>query len=139
MANIMFKRGVQENLNKLTAAEDGVFYLTTDTNRLYVGGTAANGDKGFKLLNSIVNIVDNLATLQATSANWTTNDAKLAHKNDFYYVAASNILCVWAKRTNDSNWEWVQINPDHNDNYTNVSLTNTVTTTSNTSTVKTEV
>lgn len=35
MANILFKRGLQNNLP--TTATDGVFYLTTDTNRLYVG------------------------------------------------------------------------------------------------------
>jgi len=37
MANVLFKRGAQANLPSSTSAVDGVFYLTTDTNRLYVG------------------------------------------------------------------------------------------------------
>lgn len=35
--NVLFKRGLHSNLPATTAAQDGVFYLTTDTNRLYVG------------------------------------------------------------------------------------------------------
>ena len=35
MANVMFKRGLSANLPEV--AQDGVFYLSTDTNRLYVG------------------------------------------------------------------------------------------------------
>ena len=35
MANIMFKRGLQANLPQ--TAVDGSFYLTEDTQRLYVG------------------------------------------------------------------------------------------------------
>ena len=40
MANVLFKRGTQAELNALITAskiKDGAFYLTTDTNRLYVG------------------------------------------------------------------------------------------------------
>jgi hypothetical protein len=33
--NVLFKRGKQQNLP--STALDGVFYLTTDTHRLYVG------------------------------------------------------------------------------------------------------
>jgi hypothetical protein len=35
--NLFFKRGSQANLNNITASIDGAFYLTTDTNRLYIG------------------------------------------------------------------------------------------------------
>ena len=36
MANVSFKRGLSTALSNV-AVEDGVCYLTTDTNRLYVG------------------------------------------------------------------------------------------------------
>ena len=36
MANVLFKRGLQANLPKSNII-DGAFYLTTDTNRLYIG------------------------------------------------------------------------------------------------------
>ena len=42
MANVIFKRGLQSNLPAAGSVEDGVFYLTTDTNRLYVGVTNSN-------------------------------------------------------------------------------------------------
>jgi hypothetical protein len=38
MANVAFKRGLSANL-PIGNAVDGVFYLTTDTNRLYVGNS----------------------------------------------------------------------------------------------------
>ena len=37
MANVLFKRGSAADLKKLTSYEDGTFYLTTDTHRLYTG------------------------------------------------------------------------------------------------------
>ena len=40
MANVLFKRGTQAELNALITAskiKDGAFYLTTDTHRLYIG------------------------------------------------------------------------------------------------------
>lgn len=38
MANVSFKRGPAANLAAAGfSAQDGVFYLTTDTHRLYVG------------------------------------------------------------------------------------------------------
>jgi hypothetical protein len=36
MANVMFERGTQSALNALNNYVDGAFYLTTDTDRLYV-------------------------------------------------------------------------------------------------------
>ena len=66
MANIKFKRGLQANLPSVV--EDGVFYLTTDTNRLYVGNGSTR-----KLLNQTVNIVSDLTTLETESNAWITN------------------------------------------------------------------
>lgn len=111
MANVLFKRGQQATLNAQGfQAQDGVFYLTQDTNRLYIGeGTS------LKLLNQTVQIVASLNELLSTSNNWDAA-AKAAHRNDFYYIPAhqgdhtnthgGNILVVW------DGTEWVQINPD---------------------------
>ena len=69
MANIMFKRGLQTSLP--TSAQDGVFYLTTDTNRLYVGqGT------NMALLNQTVQIVTSVSALP-----------KSPTINDFFYCS----------------------------------------------------
>lgn len=94
MANVMFKRGIQAQLP--TTGASGVFYLTTDTNRLYVGKD--NGEMA--LLNQTVQIVDNVNALPSTGI-----------KNDFYYCSAENILAI---RDNDSG-NWIQINKNTND------------------------
>ena len=99
MAELMFKRGKQSALNTIITnktAIDGCFYLTEDTNRLYVG----QGDNTAPiLLNQTVQIVDNIASLPASPP---------ATKNDFYYCVAENILAVY------NGEKWVQINPDTN-------------------------
>lgn len=94
MANVMFKRGVQADLPQ--KGTNGVFYLTTDTNRLYVGKD--NGEMA--LLNQTVQIVDNVNALPSNGI-----------KNDFYYCSAENILAI---KDNDSG-NWIQINKNTND------------------------
>ena len=42
-ANVLFKRGLENNLFNLKTYEDGCFYLTSDTNRLYVGIVGDSG------------------------------------------------------------------------------------------------
>lgn len=107
MANVIFKRGQQANLP--AAKTDGVFYLTTDTGRLYADYNN-NGTVERKLLNQTVNIVASVDALSAISANWS-NAAD--HNQDFYYCAAENILAVWTQDPdNASHYKWVQINPD---------------------------
>jgi hypothetical protein len=58
MANVLFKRGPQANLpsGSNQFIQDGAFYLTTDTNRLYYGenSTGATGSGSLKLLNQTV-------------------------------------------------------------------------------------
>lgn len=102
MADILFKRGLQSALP--SKAQDGVFYLTTDSNRLYVG----QGET-MALLNQTVQIVANVDSLP-TSAN----------KNDFYYCTAENVLAVY------NGTKWVQINPDTNTTNKSAEITNTV-------------
>lgn len=96
MANVKFLRGTQTNLNTLINGSgnrftEGAFYLTTDTDRLYVAQSASE----LVLLNSIVKHVANETALNAIS------DYEVG---DFYYLDSENILCV---RTATG---WKQIN-----------------------------
>lgn len=99
MAEVMFKRGLQANLPQSKIVE-GCFYLTTDSNRLYIG----KDETTMALLNQTVQIVDNLDILKQSAAT--------ANKNDFYYCTDENILAVYNGN------EWVQINPDTDTNDT---------------------
>ena len=97
MANVLFKKGLSTALPWSSAAE-GTFYLTSDTNRLYVG----KSDQTLAELNRYVSVVANVASLPANPA-----------KDDFVYITAGNILAVC---TNPEAAEvadkWTQINPD---------------------------
>lgn len=89
MANIKFLRGLEANLP--TTATDGVFYLTTDTHRLFVGqGTA------LAPVNQGVIEVENVDALAS----------KTSHAGEFYYAKAENILCVY------NGTKYIQINSD---------------------------
>lgn len=97
MANVSFKRGLSTALSNVTV-EDGVFYLTTDTNRLYVG----QGNNLAELNQSV--------TTYATWADMEANAPK--QKGQFYYAIQENVLACYLPELN----KWQQINPDHNDN-----------------------
>lgn len=102
--NIMFKRGLQTKLNTIISngkSEAGCFYLTTDTNRLYVGQDA---NKPPVLLNQTVQIVANVASLPVIGS---TNGPAV---NDFYYCTAENILAVY---TGGTQWKQINANTDH--------------------------
>lgn len=102
--NIVFKRGLQNNLNTIInsgKSEAGCFYLTTDTNRLYVGQDA---NKAPVLLNQTVQIVDNVASLPIIGS---TNGPTV---NDFYYCTQENILAVY---TGGTQWKQINANTDH--------------------------
>lgn len=104
MANVSFLRGPQANLPK-TGIQEGAFYLTNDTNRLYFGQDSTH----LTLLNQTVNIINSLAELEEIAGGW--NDSQKAdHVNDFYYISGANILAVYAQK--DGVYKWVQINPD---------------------------
>lgn len=101
MAELMFKRGLQANLDKLAVFDDGCFYLTTDTNRLYVGQKAKDTNEvKAVLLNQTVQIIPTIKDLP------TTHPATV---NDFYYCVAENVLAVFR------DGEWKQINTNTND------------------------
>lgn len=97
MANVSFKRGLSTALSNITV-EDGVFYLTTDTHRLYVG----QGSNLAELNQSV--------TTYATWADMEANAPK--QEGQFYYAIQENVLACYLPDLN----KWQQINPDHNDN-----------------------
>ena len=104
MANVSFKRGLQADLPNSNIV-DGAFYLTTDTNRLYVGGA---NDK-LELLNQSIKFY--------TYDQVFREDSTVPKvEGQFYYLSDKNILCTFAKTKTHPDGEWVQINPDHNDN-----------------------
>lgn len=94
MANVFFKRGLQANVPVSTGAIEGAFYLTTDTNRLYIGKTVNSVTKAVPV-NEGVTVVANAAALTALTG---------MSAGDFAYITEGNILAVY----NGSHW--VQIN-----------------------------
>ena len=117
MANVLFKRGLQANLPD--QYNDGVFYFTTDTSRLYI-------DTGSKrhLLNQTIQVKSSVTELTTMSDAWSAGQ-KADHTGDFYYVdsgadsVSGNILAYW------NGTEWTQINPD-TDTFINSSTLNTI-------------
>lgn len=108
MANVMFKRGTQIGFNNLTTYQDGCFYLTTDSHRLYVG----TGNNKADLVSQSVITYPNWAAIEALSNKSSSSYAPgLCSEGQFYYAKAENILCTYSED------KWVQINPDHNDDH----------------------
>ena len=101
MALYKFLRGNSANLANVTV-EDGAFYLTEDTNHLYIG-------KGEDVLAKIN------GNIHAVSALPTTGEA-----GEFYYLPGQNILAYYdtTKRPTETDPNavigWVQLNPDTN-------------------------
>ena len=90
-ANLGFTLGLESSLASITSAVDGLFYLTSDTHRLFIG----DKDGHLSPVNQGVISVDNVASLPTTG-----------EQGQFYYAEAENILCV------RSGSQWVQINPN---------------------------
>lgn len=101
--NVMFKRGTQSSFNNLSTYQDGCFYLTTDSHRLYIGTSNNKAD----LVSQSVITYPNWAAIEALS----NSSPGLCSEGQFYYAKAENILCTY------SNGKWIQINPDHNDDH----------------------
>lgn len=107
-ANVMFKRGTQSSFNNLSTYQDGCFYLTTDSHRLYIGTSNNKAD----LVSQSVITYPNWASIEALSNSSSSSYAPgLCSEGQFYYAKAENILCTY------SNGKWIQINPDHNDDH----------------------
>lgn len=96
--NIKFLLGTQDSLENYivgkngAVAENGAFYLTNDTHRLYVGTSDGKA----------VPVNEGVITVQDVSLLPSTN----VHAGEFYYATNQNILCVYAGK----NAGWVQIN-----------------------------
>ena len=115
MANIMFKRGLQANLPQ--KAVDGSFYLTEDTQRLYVGIGENNAPVE---LNRTIRSVESLTALNALRGPVGSNANNGVAVGDFYYVAggansvSGNILAYCSAVDATGKPTWIQINPDTN-------------------------
>lgn len=99
---ILFRIGTQNSLNTLLNDESydvGTFYLTSDTDRLYVGQAS-----GLKLLNKAVMTVSSMADLNTMTAGWGANAS--VHKDDIAYISGENVLAYF------NGTSWAQINPD---------------------------
>lgn len=115
MANVMFKRGKQNDLEqyllKLNAdgtpqtggsqAVDGAFYLTSDTNRLYIGKDFSGNGTNIKA------VPVNQGVITVNSIDDLPKKNKI-ESGQFYYTTRENVLCIF------SGGQWVQINPDTN-------------------------
>ena len=112
MANVFFKRGHQAALDLLkqnvensvegAAFQEGSFYLTDDTNRLYF----AQASNKLVELNQFIHFVDvQRNPTSGQTALPTAADATLK-EGDIYYILDENILCIY------TNNNWKQINPD---------------------------
>lgn len=119
MANVKFKRGSQANLNTLIQGgvfDDGCFYLTSDTDRLYVAQSANE----LVELNKSITVVNSVAELPTSGVE----------VGQFYYISGTNqhqdtanggnngnILAVCTScDANGTNPHWTQVNPDTNTN-----------------------
>lgn len=89
--NIGFKLGVESRLTESSfSAQNGVFYLTSDTHRLFIG----NADGSVSPVNQgVINVAE------------LPNQAGVI-PGQFYYITKDNILATF------NGTQWVQINPD---------------------------
>lgn len=123
--NVLFLQGTQLDLNKMMSnstdvskrgtAQEGAFYLTNDTHRLYIGRTAEDGKTYPVAVNEGVVTVESVDKLPSSGVN----------VGEFYYVTTGNILCVY------SGSGFVQINSDTDSN-SYITAIDTPTITSNT-------
>lgn len=152
-SKVKFLHGTQANLNSYIEvgaahygqAEEGAFYLTTDTHRLYVGRLMAANTVVPMPVNEGVTKVD-LAEQDPAQPSKTFLP-NTANVGDFYYIEEGNILAVCssvATRNGERKCSWLQLNNDTSlsattfdvdtetvSNATNVIITSSVTDTGN--------
>lgn len=103
MAQVMFKRGHAADLKALDSSllRDGTFYITDDTDKLYIGyQPSPTKEVELRLLNQVVHNVANIAALPAIA------DAAVG---EFYYCVGENVLATKKAAADTS---WTQINAD---------------------------
>ena len=109
MAQVMFKKGLSTALPK-TGLVEGAFYLTTDTDKLYI----CNDGNKLSLLNQVVHNVANIHALPEIA------DAAIG---EFYYCVEENVLATKKAAADDS---WTQINADTDTKVSEVTTTTDV-------------
>lgn len=109
MAQVMFKKGLSTALPK-TGLVEGAFYLTTDTDKLYI----CNDGNKLSLLNQVVHSVANIEALPKIA------DAAVG---EFYYCLGENVL---ATKKAESDTSWTQINADTDTKVSEVTATTAV-------------
>ena len=109
MAQVMFKKGLSTALPK-TGLVEGAFYLTTDTDKLYI----CNDGNKLSLLNQVVHSVADINALPAIA------DAAVG---EFYYCLKENVL---ATKKAESDTSWTQINADTDTKVSEVTATTDV-------------
>ena len=134
--NVQFFSGTQTDLTPYikgtTEAVEGAFYLTTDTQKLYVGRKNSTDNKVYAVQ------VSRGVTFVATSGDLPSATANDIEEGELYYITTTNVLAALKEKlpsTTPKTYEWVQINPPTGINSVNTSA-NTV---SNTATVTTEL
>lgn len=111
-SQVQFLHGTEASLKTLRSnvsnIKPGAFYVTSDTNRMYLGVQENS-------VNKIVPLNQGVITVAAV-ANLPTTGIEVGY---FYYATEENVLCVY----NGS--KWVQINPDTNTTITARTMTAT--------------
>lgn len=131
---VKFKLGLQTKINEYlnggTGWEVGTFYLTSDSNRLYVGQA-----DGIQLLNKVVQVYSSLDQLPSTGK---------AHEGDFAYISGSSTGTDGNGNTGKGNilayyngTQWIQIN--YSTDTVNKTLTNLASDVTNGVDIKTTV
>lgn len=118
MAQVMFKRGHAADLKALDSSllRDGTFYITDDTDKLYIGyQPSPTKEVELRLLNQVVHNVANIAALPAIA------DAAVG---EFYYCVGENVLATKKAAADTS---WTQINADTDTKVSDVTTATAVT------------
>ena len=109
MEQVMFKKGLSTALPK-TGLVAGAFYLTTDTDKLYI----CNDGNTLSLLNQVVHNYPNINALPSVT------DAAVG---EFYYCVDENVL---ATKKTAADTSWTQINADTDTKVSGVTTTTAV-------------
>ena len=127
--NVGFRLGLQSSADAIiaagTGAEEGSFYLTSDSHRLYIGAESETqaGQYTLYAVNEGVTTIATLAELEAIAP--TTDAEKKACTGRFYYISEYNILAVYNGQA------WVQINQDTDNSIAKVEITGKATANNN--------
>ena len=117
--NVQFFSGTQANLTPYiqgtTNAIEGAFYVTTDTQKLYIGRKNSSDNKIYAVqVSRGITFVQDSGDLPTVSANSSNN---VIEEGEFYYIISSNVLATLREKLNNGvsynpkQYEWIQINP----------------------------